>query len=278
MQCYTHHNEKIHRTISKRNVANYIPFLIKYILVSKTMKKHIPNIITICNLLCGVLSTIAALQGKTDIAALYILAGIFFDFFDGMAARILNVASNLGKELDSLADVVTSGVAPGVILYTILNESGLEIWKYISLIIPALAAYRLAKFNIDTRQTHSFLGLPAPANATIWVGIGALYGSESFNNIGIIMTEVVRDRLFEPCNLWITIVIAIVGSLLMITEIPLFALKVKSLKWSDNKIRYIFILTDILLLILFGVMALPIIIIWYMLLSAIASRKATKKM
>ena len=138
------------------------------------MKKQIPNLITLCNLLCGVLSVWSATSDTPVLgmppltaAAGFIMLGIFFDFFDGMTARLLGVASPVGKELDSLADVITSGIAPAFILFYILVGHPMAWLKFIAFLIPAFAAYRLAKFNLDERQHHSFLGLPAPANALI---------------------------------------------------------------------------------------------------------------
>ena len=123
------------------------------------IKRQIPNLITLGNLLCGVIACYFAARGNVQVAALFICLGIFLDFFDGLAARLLNVASPLGKELDSLADVVTSGVAPGIILLHLLRDNASQWLALVALLVPLFAAYRLAKFNLDTRQSHSFLGL-----------------------------------------------------------------------------------------------------------------------
>ena len=225
------------------------------------MKKQIPNLITLGNLLCGALSCYMAAQGLLRPAAIYILLGIFLDFFDGLAARLLGVASPVGKELDSLADVVTSGVAPGIILFqmttTQLDACNLpdffEAFCYIALLLPAFAAYRLAKFNLDTRQNHSFLGLPAPANALIWVGL-ALCGTISLS----------------PFLITILLGISIATDILMVSELPMFSLKFnfKDLSWHTNKIQYLFLIGCALIIAATRQWyAISISILWYILLS-----------
>lgn len=226
------------------------------------MKKQIPNLITLGNLLCGVLASLFAAVGHLNLAALFICLGIFLDFFDGMAARLLNVASPLGKELDSLADLVTSGVAPGFILMALLWDNSISRWlSYIALLMPLFAAYRLAKFNLDTRQSHSFLGLPVPANALIWVGL-ALYGSDalSLNNASTI----------------ILIVISLITNILMVSELPMFSLKFnfKDLSWHTNFIQYIFLIGCALIIILTRQwFAISLIILWYIIFSIITRKQ-----
>lgn len=226
------------------------------------MKKQIPNLITLGNLLCGVLASLFAAVGHLNLAALFICLGIFLDFFDGMAARLLNVASPLGKELDSLADLVTSGVAPGFILMALLWDNPISRWlSYIALLMPLFAAYRLAKFNLDTRQSHSFLGLPVPANALIWVGL-ALYGSDalSLNNASTI----------------ILIVISLITNILMVSELPMFSLKFnfKDLSWRTNFIQYIFLIGCALIIILTRQWcAISLIILWYIIFSIITRKQ-----
>ena len=184
------------------------------------IKRQIPNMITLCNLACGVLSVLAALSyGFPRQAALLICLGILFDFFDGMTARLLGVSSPMGKELDSLADVVTSGVAPAAILYQLTEQTfinyGTQWLSVFFLLIPLFAAYRLAKFNLDTRQTHSFLGLPVPSQALVWVGVALTY-----------------DR---PSAIAV-LVISLLLNVLMVSELPLFSLKFnfKDLGWKTN--------------------------------------------
>ncbi|MBQ0016522.1 MAG: CDP-diacylglycerol--serine O-phosphatidyltransferase [Bacteroidales bacterium] len=237
------------------------------------MKKQVPNIITLCNLLCGILSTLFAIKGRLDIAAALILLGIVFDFFDGFAARLLQVSSSIGKELDSLADLVTSGVAPGFILWYLLTDFGWGCWAYIALIIPLFAAFRLAKFNVDTRQTYAFLGLPVPANAVVWASVGACYANPSLLRFALLSMEHVPQTVYSQPGLVILVIVAIVGSLLMVSEVPMFALKFKNFSWQDNKMRFLFLGVDVIFLVLMGIWALPVIIVWYIILSFIISVK-----
>lgn len=226
------------------------------------IKRQIPNIITLANLLCGVLASLFAAQGWLDRAALFICLGIFFDFFDGMAARLLDVASPLGKELDSLADVVTSGVAPGLILYNYLGylTPGSLGLKYLAFLMPLFAAYRLAKFNLDTRQSHSFLGLPTPANALIWVGL-AFYNWWPEQNTGFAL---------------ILVGISLITDILMVSELPMFSLKVnfKDLSWKTNCIQYIFLIVCAAIIAATRQWyAISLIILWYILLSIITRKR-----
>lgn len=226
------------------------------------MKKQIPNLITLGNLLCGVLASLFAAVGHLNLAALFICLGIFLDFFDGMAARLLNVASPLGKELDSLADLVTSGVAPGFILMALLWDNSISRWlSYIALLMPLFAAYRLAKFNLDTRQSHNFLGLPVPANALIWVGL-ALCGSDALS--------------LNNANTIILIVISLITNILMVSELPMFSLKFnfKDLSWHTNSIQYIFLIGCALIIILTRQWcAISLIILWYIIFSIITRKQ-----
>lgn len=232
------------------------------------IKRQIPNLITLGNLMCGVESIFASLvTGDVRIAAIFICAGIFLDFFDGLAARALKVPSALGKELDSLADVVTSGIAPAFIMFRLVEEPlkvVLPLWSVILImmpfvLMPAFAAYRLAKFNIDTRQSHSFLGLPVPSNALIWVGL-ALAGFAAGNlAIGIILA-----------------VIAMITNILMVSEMPMFSLKVnfKDMSWKSNAVQYIFLIGCAALMVVSRQWyVLSLIILWYIVLSAITQRK-----
>ena len=231
------------------------------------IKRFIPNLITLGNLFCGVESVFASLAlGDTRMAALWICAGIFLDFFDGLAARALQVPSDLGKQLDSLADVVTSGVAPAFLMVKIvelpmrdlLPQWGVFLVMLPFVLLPLFAAYRLAKFNIDTRQSHSFLGLPVPSNALIWVGL-ALSG-------------------FEVSGLALGIVVAVVAlatDVLMVSELPLFSLKFnfKDLSWKTNSVQYLFLLgCAVLIAVLRNWIVLSAIILWYILFSIITRR------
>ena len=234
------------------------------------MKKQIPNLITLGNLLCGVLACIFSYEETLHIAALFICLGIFLDFFDGMAARLLNVASSIGKELDSLADVVTSGVAPGMMLYVMLVQlSDLPWLKYTALLIPLFAAYRLAKFNIDTRQSHSFLGLPVPANALIWVGIALYFSLPQFNESPHFGTN-------YPVFAFFLVAVSIITDILMVSEVPMFSLKFnfKDMSWKTNRPQYTFLIVcAIIIAATRQWYALSLIIIWYIILSLITSKR-----
>lgn len=232
------------------------------------IKRSIPNLITLGNIFCGVESVFASLAlGDVRIAALWICGGIFLDFFDGLAARLLKVPSELGKQLDSLADVVTSGVAPAFLMVKLVEEPlrailpqwGVLLVMLPFVLMPLFAAYRLAKFNIDTRQGHSFLGLPVPSNALIWVGL-ALAGFVVGNTpVGIVVA-----------------VVAMVTNLLMVSEMPMFSLKFnfKDLTWRTNSVQYIFLIVcAVIIALLRGWIAISVIILWYILLSLITQRR-----
>ncbi len=221
--------------------------------------------ITLCNLGCGVLSVYAALWGGSPRqAALLICLGILFDFFDGMTARLLGVSSPMGKELDSLADVVTSGVAPAAILFSLLYKplsvNG-QLWLTMAfLLIPLFAAYRLAKFNLDTRQSHSFLGLPVPSQALVWVGV-------ALSQLPVVSGQ---------WSVFIIVVLSLILSVLMVTELPLFSLKFnfKDLTWHTNSVQYIFLIVcAVIIAVLRDWIAISVIILWYIILSAITQRK-----
>lgn len=227
------------------------------------MKKHIPNFVTSLNILCGVLSITAAIQNDLQLAAYFVIGGAFFDFIDGFVARLLKVSSAFGKQLDSLCDVVTFGVAPSIIIFTILQNNTdicCSYLPYIALMTPIFAALRLAKFNIDERQSDRFFGLPVPANALFLISIPLL-----------------SDRLFDGMffnfmhNTYSLIGIIIIGSFLMVSELPLFAMKFKNWRFKDNIVRYVFIAVSLLLIILFQFNALPMIIVLYVLISIVYS-------
>jgi len=234
------------------------------------VKKHIPNIITLMNLMSGIGGIVAALNGFWNVAFWLMIAGAGFDFFDGMVARLLNVSGEMGKQLDSLSDLVTFGVLPAIIMYKLLLGSDLpypyftvfevRVIPLIAFLIAAFSSLRLAKFNIDDRQSSSFIGLPTPANALF---IGALsYATHSVCNCNIIHTII--------ANPYFLIILTLLSSYLLVAELPLFALKFKNTKWADNTIRYIFIILSITLLGIFyqwPYMAIIIIIPLYILMS-----------
>ena len=228
------------------------------------MKKHIPNTITCCNLISGCIATYYAFQGDFHMALLFIVIGAVFDFFDGMSARLLHVSSPIGKELDSLADCITFGFAPSAIVFTFLSPltSHLSpLLPFLAFIMAAFSALRLAKFNLDERQALGFIGLPTPANALFW---------------GSLMVSLNWQRMFDPYQIpdfWLYTILALIpiSCYLLVSEIPMFALKFKTWGWKGNEVKYIFLLTCIPLLLLLGVSGLAAIIAWYVILSVIHS-------
>ena len=233
------------------------------------IKRQIPNLITLCNLACGVLSVLAALSYSFPRqAALLICLGILFDFFDGLMARLLGVSSPMGKELDSLADVVTSGVAPAAILYELTEEwlylSGLSWLALVYLLIPLFAAYRLAKFNLDTRQSHSFLGLPVPSQALVWVGVALSNPYPPYTMVN------------GPGMVAAILLLSLLLDVLMVSELPLFSLKFnfKDLSWKTNSIQYIFLIGCAAIIVLMREwLAISVIILWYIVFSLFTQRK-----
>jgi len=246
------------------------------------MIKQIPNIITSLNILCGSIALIFAVSGDLVTASFFVFLGIFFDFFDGLAARLLNAQSEVGLQLDSLADVITSGVVPGIVMVQLLSESILGIpltvsdlfsgegWNvgishylpYIGLLIIVASAYRLAKFNVDTRQSSSFIGLPTPGNALLILSIPLiLYYQPS---------EIV-DAIF--LNTWVLLGITVLSCILLNAELPLFGLKFKTWNFKDNAIRYIFLVLSLVGLIFFNFIAIPFIILLYIIFSIVWKEK-----
>ncbi|MBR1505696.1 MAG: CDP-alcohol phosphatidyltransferase family protein [Prevotella sp.] len=227
------------------------------------MKKHIPNTITCCNLISGCIATYWALCGIYDIALMFIVIGAVFDFFDGMSARLLGVSSPIGKELDSLADDITFGFAPSAIVFDFLKSEATQLpWHYmayLAFIMAAFSALRLAKFNLDERQALGFIGLPTPANALFW---GALIVDKG---------EWIAD---QPYGIWCVLALLALSCYLLVSEIPMFALKFKHWGWKGNEIKYVFLLTCIPLLLFLGVSGLAAVIAWYVLLSAVHNRFA----
>ena len=234
------------------------------------MKKHIPNFITTLNLFSGCTGIIIALQYRIDYAAYFIAIAAFFDFLDGMVARVLHVKSEIGKELDSLADVVSFGVLPGIIVFQLMANSPntpvagsyISIFSLVALIIPVLSAVRLAKFNLDTRQTTSFIGLPVPANA-LFLGSLPLIKMQAGFSDSLSWLTAITD------NYYILALISIGMSLLLVSEIPLISLKFRNLKFTDNKPQFILVFLAVISFILITFTAIPLIILAYILLSLI---------
>lgn len=231
-----------------------------------SIKKHIPNAITCCNLFSGCVACVMAFSGKFESAMLFIVLGAVFDFFDGMVARLLGVSSPLGVQMDSLADDITFGLAPATVIFSFMRYmidypsylgGFADVLPYFAFLIAVFSACRLAKFNIDKRQTTSFIGLPTPANALFWSSL--IVGGEKW--------------LVGMSNAWILLLALIfIFSYFLISEIPMFSMKFKNLSWKSNKTRYIFLLVSLPMFAL-GYLAPVAIISWYLILSVVLSKK-----
>ena len=238
--------------------------------MANIITRNIPNTITCCNLISGCIATLSAFMGEIHMALLWIIIGAIFDFFDGMSARLLHVSSPVGKELDSLADDITFGMAPaamvfyemGIMEYPAFLAPVQPYMPFVAFLIAAFSALRLAKFNLDERQAMGFIGLPTPANALFWgallVGAGDIIENTTW------MFPVVIVMILLSC--W-----------LLVSEIPMFALKFKHWGWKGNEVKYLFLITCVPLLIVFGVTAFAIIIAWYVLLSALVNIRNRKQ-
>ncbi len=227
------------------------------------MKKHLPNFLTSCNLLSGCFGIVSVLEGWAIPAAYFVWAAGVFDFFDGFVARMLKVSSPIGKELDSLADVISFGLLPALVMYKMIGDHSSSIWlPYVGFLIAVFSAFRLAIFNVDETQRDSFRGLNTPAN-TIFI-----------SSLPLVYTQVGR-WLYEPVVL---VSITVIFSLLLVSRLEFFALKFKSFGWSDNKMQFTFLILSVLLLVVCKLVAIPIIILLYILLSLLNSvfRKQTK--
>ena len=245
------------------------------------IKKHIPNTITLFNLASGLLAIIAIFKGYYDEAFLFVCLGIFFDFWDGFFARKFKVSGELGLQLDSLADVVTSGVVPGLMIFKLLldiQEDDTSIYyltedyyymgfvPYLGFIITLASAYRLAKFNIDTRQSDSFIGLPTPANALFIMSIPMIQFDGTH--------EWLVNAFFNP---FVLIIISFVSAYMLNAEIPLFSLKIKDFSWDKNKLQVFFLAIAATLFLFLGFTALPIIILLYVAISVVNNTFLAKK-
>lgn len=234
------------------------------------MKKHIPNSITCCNLISGCIATGFAFAGNIKVALLLIIIGAVFDFFDGMLARLLNVSSPIGKELDSLADVITFGLAPSTIIFSQLHvmsyptflEPLRDYLPYAAFIMAAFSALRLAKFNLDERQALGFIGLPTPANALFW---------------GSLLVGVGEKLETRPWALYFILAGVLISSWLLVSEIPMFALKFKHWSFKGNEVKYLFLITCCPLVVIFGISSFAIIIAWYVILSTIVKQSPTQQ-
>ena len=230
------------------------------------MRKHIPNTITCCNLLSGCVAAVYAFEGAYPLAFAFIIAGAVFDFFDGLTARALKVSSPIGKELDSLADVITFGFAPSAMVFSWLRQcADVHLHMLVAFLVPfvafllaAFSALRLAKFNVDERQTSSFIGLPTPANALFWGGL--VLGSHD-------------PIVASPYGWMLVIALVLLFSWLLVAEIPMFSLKFKSLAWKSNRTVYLFLLSSLVLLVLLGLNGLSAVIGWYVVLSVLTQKR-----
>lgn len=219
------------------------------------IKRHIPNTLTCLNLLSGCVGVVAAFEGHFILVPYMVWLAAFFDFFDGFAARMLKVSSPIGKELDSLADMVTFGFLPAALIFMMLREHNLAEWvPYLAFTIAVFSALRLAKFNVDTRQSESFIGLPTPANALLLSSFPAI----------LLYSELPLGFIQAP---WFLLSCTFIFSFLLVAELPLLAFKFSNFSWASNKLKYIFLITSVLLIILFKFVAIPLIIILYILLS-----------
>jgi len=235
-----------------------------------SFKKNIPNTITLLNLLSGLIAVMFAAINQLQIAAYFIFLGIFFDYFDGFFARMFNVQGELGKQLDSLADMVTSGVVPGIVMFQLIRQSMGQwtepIWfnsfndltwlPFLGLVITLASAYRLANFNIDSRQTTSFIGLPTPALTLFVLSLPLILN----RNPSVVVENIIKNPI-------ILIIITLLGSYLMNSNIKMFALKFKTYRFKENYIKYSFLVLSIILLIIFHFLAIPLILIIYILIS-----------
>lgn len=212
------------------------------------MIRHLPNFLTCCNLICGCFGIVFLLEDRSVPAAYFVWAAGVFDFFDGFAARWLKVSSPIGKELDSLADVVSFGVLPALVMYKLIGaNSTMDSLPYIGFTIAAFSALRLAIFNIDTRQSDSFIGLNTPANTIFITSLPLL-------------PQNITSWLFQD---WLLVAITLVFSLLLVSPIEFFAFKFKNFSWRENQIRFTFLIVSVLLLIALNFTAIPLIILLY---------------
>ncbi|MCD8529301.1 MAG: CDP-alcohol phosphatidyltransferase family protein, partial [Flavobacterium sp.] len=239
------------------------------------IKKHIPNAITLLNLSTGLLAIIAIFRGYFDEAFIFVCLGIFLDFWDGFLARKFNVAGPLGVQLDSLADMVTCGVVPGLMMFRLFEDIQqtqpeymlteetfyMGFVPYLGFLITIASCYRLANFNIDTRQTDSFIGLPTPANALVIMSIPMIQYANDF--------EMLTAILYNP---YVLLVITLISAYILNAEIPLFSLKIKEFTWSKYKMQILFLIGSLVSFFILGFVAIPLIIISYVLVSVISNK------
>ena len=243
------------------------------------MKNQIPNSITILSLLLSCLAIILTFEGEIAIAAYLLIGSCFCDFLDGFAARALKVNNPIGKEIDSLVDMIAFGVAPAMLMYQItkMAQETQQIqllidfpWlHYIVFVIPAFSAIRLAKFNVDTRQTSSFIGLAVPAHASFYIFCSLLFiypDLPKIINVNSIVTAVVSNPI-------IMLITCILLSIMLVVEVPMFSLKLKNMKWKDNELPFTFLFILFGMLIFINIVAFPMIILFYIVWSIVLNIK-----
>lgn len=226
------------------------------------MSKYIPNLITISNLICGCIALYLTFKGNLVVTSYIIGLAALFDFLDGTAARLLNTTSKIGKQLDSLADMVSFGLVPGAVIFQLLEKGALNQYSFVALAIPVCSAFRLAKFNVDERQNESFIGLPTPANCLVFVSLPLIstFHAESFVASIIGIPEVL---------LGLTIFLSIA----LVSKIKMFSLKFKNFKYKDNKLRFVIIVISMGLIPWLKFSAIPIIVLLYITLSSLSNKK-----
>ncbi|KAA6344572.1 CDP-diacylglycerol---serine O-phosphatidyltransferase [termite gut metagenome] len=229
-------------------------------MITSFIRRQIPNTVTCLNLFFGCMACVMAFEAKYELGAIFIILSAVCDFFDGMLARLLKAYSPIGKELDSLADNISFGMAPALILFSLFKEVQYPSFlfelknyiPYLAFLIAIFSALRLAKFNVDERQANSFIGLPTPANALLWASVAGGFHhfivSPAFNAVYLIA-------------------LVLLFSGLLVAELPMFSLKFKNLSWQDNKVRYVFLIVSVLLLLVLKTGGLAAVISWYIILS-----------
>lgn len=229
------------------------------------MKKHIPNVVTCLNLLCGCAGIVMAFQGNLIFAAYATVAAALFDFFDGLVARWLNTYSEIGKDLDSLADVISFGVLPSAIVYQLFLKAPQlgEISYYLNFsafLIAMFSALRLAKFNTDLRQSENFIGLPTPANALLIASLPQIITAG-----GTFLSAYILNPFF-------LFLFSLGSGMMLVMEVPLISLKFRNLDFRENLLRYILLISGLIFILIFKFAAVPIIIFTYIILSIIQFR------
>lgn len=234
------------------------------------MKSYIPNFLTLLNVFSGCVATVFAVLNHLEWAALFVFIGIFFDFFDGLAARVLKVQSEVGVQLDSLADVITSGLVPGIVMFQLLSmaerggwnlgflghDTEMTLLPFLGFAITLASAYRLAKFNVDENQVSSFTGLPTPANALLILSLPMIL---LYHN-----NELLNEIILNP---WFLVGLTILSAYLLNSPIELFALKFKNWSFKDNGVCYLFLIGSLIMLLTLKFLAIPLIIVFYILAS-----------